>query len=233
MTSRHARQNGHVIIARADSPRGEVVLSEREDGVLELRVNGVFVMDTAETTSEVALATGALALAGEPRRVLVGGLGMGFTAHALLADPRVQRIDVVELEPALVRWMRDGTIPHGPALLAEERIRVVEADLAVAVREARGTSYDLVLLDVDNGPGNLVHEDNADLYEPAFLHRLRTLLAAGGVLAIWSSHAAPRLEDDLREVFGTASSQAVPVTLQGRDEAYWLISARVGQASAS
>lgn len=223
-----------MIIAREDSPRGEVVLLEREgpgqQPVLELRVNGVFVMDTAETTSETALAEHALALVEEPRTVLVGGLGMGFTAHALLGDQRVQRIDVVELEHALVQWMRDGTIPHGPALLAEERIRVIEADLAVAVEEAAaksaGPTYDLILLDVDNGPGNLVHQHNARLYEAAFLHRLAAILAPGGVLAIWSSHESPELEEQLRGVLGNAAHEAVPVTLQARDEAYWLISAR-------
>jgi len=218
------RDNAAVIIARAESPRGEVVLAEREGGVLELRVNGVFVMDTAETTSETALSTNALALVEEPTTVLVGGLGMGFTAHALLGDQRVERIDVVELEGALVQWMRDGTIPHGPGLLADERLRVVEADLALAVEEVSGPSYDLVLLDVDNGPGNLVHTDNARIYRAAFLRRLREVLKPGGALAIWSSHDAPGLEAELRDVFGNAMSEKVPVTLQGRDEAYWLVS---------
>ena len=230
MTSGRKGHHGAVQKARAESERGEVVLLQREGGILELRVNGVFVMDTIETTSETALAENALALVDDPRKVLVGGLGMGFTAHALLGDQRVQRVDVVELEPALVRWMRDGTIPHGPALLADERIRVIEADLGVAVEEAAarsdGPTYDLILLDVDNGPGNLVHEENARLYETAFLHRLAAILNPGGVLGIWSSHESRELEERLRDVLGNATHQAVPVTLQGRDEAYWLISAR-------
>lgn len=210
-----------VIVARAHSPRGEVVLSERDGDVLELRVNGVFVMDTVETTSEIALATGALALVDEADEVLVGGLGMGFTAAALLADARVGRVDVVELEEALVGWMRDGTVPHGPALLADDRLRIIEGDLAEVVG---AEEYDLVLLDVDNGPGNLVHEQNARIYEEPFLRRLKTVTR--GVLAIWSSHESTALEEELREVFGNATSTRVPVDLQGRDEAYWLISAR-------
>ena len=109
-------------MARALSPRGEVVLRERRDpddgspGVLELRVNGVFVMDTRETSSERGLATAALAEVEDPRAVLVGGLGLGYTAHEVLADRRVERLVVVEIEEDLVRWMRDGTVPHGPAL---------------------------------------------------------------------------------------------------------------------
>ena len=84
----------YVEIARAESPRGEIVLRERREEntptVLELRVNGVFVMDTLETTTERALARAALALADRPARVLVGGLGLGFTLHEVLADARVE-----------------------------------------------------------------------------------------------------------------------------------------------
>ena len=77
---------------------------------------------------------------------------------------------MVELESALIGWMRDGTIPHGPALLADKRLQVVDADIVQAVAEAMST-YDLVLLDVDNGPGYLVHPTNAEVYEPDFLTR--------------------------------------------------------------
>ena len=146
----------YVEIARAESERGELVLRERRDEgappALELRVNGVFVMDTVETSTERALAGAALALVEEPRAVVVGGLGLGFTMREVLADPRVERCAVVEIEQALVDWMRDGTVPHGPALLADQRVVVVTADVAAALAEARPASYDLVLLDVDNGP---------------------------------------------------------------------------------
>ena len=87
----------------------------------------------------------------------------------MLADSRVERCSVVEIEQALVDWMRDGTIPHGQTLLADERANVVVADVSLALAEAREASYDLLLLDVDNGPGYLVHDDNAALYEAPFL----------------------------------------------------------------
>ncbi len=151
-------------VARAESERGEVVLRRRIEenaaDVLELRVNGVFVMDTRETSTEVELAAAALELVEAPRRVVVGGLGLGFTLQRVLADHRVEEVRVVEIEESLIGWMRDGTIPHGPELLADKRVHVVGADIAMAVAEATST-YDLVLLDVDNGPGYLVHDDNA------------------------------------------------------------------------
>ena len=216
-------------VARATSERGELVLRERrpEDGptALELRANGIFVMDTREHTSERAMAEAALALVADPRRVLVGGLGLGFTALTVLADSRVERCAVVEIEPALVGWMRDGTIPHGPQLLADDRLLVVVADVAMAVREAREASYDIVLLDVDNGPGHLVHDANSALYDAPFLEEARRVLAPGGHLVVWSADRSPDLEHSLREVFGNADTASYDVALQGRDERYWLHSA--------
>ncbi|MDN4171353.1 hypothetical protein QWY28_00190 [Nocardioides sp. SOB77] len=221
----------HVEVARAESERGELVLRERhpEQGPtsLELRVNGVFVMDTLETSTERALATAALALVEHPRAVVVGGLGLGFTMHEVLADSRVERCAVVEIEEALVGWMRDGTIPHGPALLADERVQLVVADVAVALAEARPATYDLVLLDVDNGPGYLVHDANAAIYREPFLRTARAALRPGGVLVVWSAAEAPDLEAAMAAAFGSARAHPHEVRLQEREEHYWLYAARV------
>lgn len=218
-----------VEIARAETERGDVVLrrrtSETAPDVLELRVNGVFVMDTLETTSEIELAAQALDLVEKPAAVLIGGLGLGFTLQRVLADPRVERAVVVEIEEPLIDWMRDGTVPHGPAVLADARATVVNADIAMAIAEARST-YDLVLLDVDNGPGYLVHEANEAVYEEQFLRRCHDLLSPGGVLVVWSANAAPELLEAMQEVFGVAEEQAHEVLLQERPEQYYLYLAR-------
>ncbi len=218
-----------VEIARAETERGDVVLrrrpSEAGADVLELRVNGVFVMDTLETTSEIELAAQALELVDDPRSVLIGGLGLGFTLQRVLADPRVERAAVVEIEEPLIRWMREGTVPHGPAILADRRATIVNADIAMAIAEARST-YDLVLLDVDNGPGYLVHQANEAVYEEHFLQQCRDLLSPGGVLVIWSGNPAPELLEVMREVFGAAEEQRHDVLLQDRPEGYYLYLAR-------
>jgi spermidine synthase len=225
----------YVEVARCDSERGQLVLRERRPGpedssggptVLELRANGVFVMDSAEHATEQALAEAALAAVEAPRRVLVGGLGLGFTLQRVLGDSRVEQVDVVEIEPFLVEWMRDGTIPHGPQLLADRRARVVVADLAQAVIEATPTTYDVMLLDVDNGPGQLVHEANARLYGENFLHAARERLTPGGALVIWSAERSPTLAGALTAVFGDVEEQGHDVRLQDRDEHYWLYAAR-------
>ena len=222
----------YVEIARAESERGELVLRERHENgaptVLELRANGVFVMDSQETSTEQALADAALELVDQPRDVLVAGLGLGYTMHRVLADQRVERCSVVEIEPELLEWMRDGTVPHGPAMLADKRANPVVADISTAIGEVADASYDLVLLDVDNGPDHLVHQHNAELYREPFLTELRRILRPGGAVAIWSAEVSPELETVLEQVFGNAETRGRDVTLQGRDEKYWLHVARVG-----
>jgi len=220
--------------ARAESERGVVVLRERRDPdapvgtatVLELRVNGVFVMDTGETSTEEALARQALGHASHPRRVLLGGLGLGFTAYEVLADHRVELLRVAEIEDVLVRWFRDGTVPHGPRLLADERVHVAVGDVRQVVDEAARSSFDLVLLDVDNGPDFLVLDENSALYEAPFLESVRDVLAEGGEVVIWSSTRSEALEVVLTDVFGATRTEEYPVTLQGKQESYWLHSAR-------
>lgn len=205
---------------RAESPRGDVLLRKRPDGSLELRVNGVFVMDSAESGSEQALAAAALGAVTVPRRVLVGGLGLGATLRALLTDPRVAEVVVVELEPALVGWLRADRVPGGAALLADPRVRVQVGDVADGLD--RAGAYDVVLLDVDNGPDHLVHAGNARLYEAAFLRGCAAALRPGGALAVWSMSESAALSGALAEVFASVRTIRCPVRLGERDEAYWL-----------
>ena len=220
----------YVEVARAESGRGEVVLRRRIEehaaDVLELRVNGVYVMDTLETSSEIELAAAALELVEDPRDVVVGGLGLGFTTQRVLADHRVERVMVVEIEEALVGWMRDGTVRHGPGVLADKRVHIVNTDIVTAIAEATST-YDLVLLDVDNGPGYLVHDANASVYERDFIASTKRILNPGGALVIWSADPAPSLAAVLEDVFGNCAEHRHDVLLQERAEQYLLYLSRV------
>lgn len=206
-------------LARAVSERGELLLRRRPDGALELRVNGVFVMDDAETSSEELLASAALDAVLRPARVLVGGLGLGYTVRALLADSRVESVLVAEIEPAVVQWMRDGLVP---SVLDDERVRVIVGDVRDVVLTQPLGSLDGLLLDVDNGPDFLVYNENSALYESDFLGECRLRLAPGGVLTVWSSSASAALEAVMREVFGGCEVRPVPVRLQGRAETYYV-----------
>jgi spermidine synthase len=209
-----------VTLARADTPHGEVALRRRGDA-LELVVNGAFAMDTVDTTTEVELARAALS-DGSPRRVLVGGLGLGFTARAVLDDTRVAGLDVVELAAPLVDWARTGLVPELAGLEDDGRCRLWMGDVADALAGVDGPTgpWDLVLLDVDNGPDFLVHAHNEGLYSDAGLAAAAGCLAPGGRLVIWSSHPAPdllaRLEAVAARTGGAAGERLLPVEREGR-----------------
>jgi spermidine synthase len=217
-------------LGRAEGPRGEVALRRRttEDGGthLELVVDGVFAMDDVDTSTERALATEALRrLPGRDLQMLVGGLGLGWTAATALAQPRVGAVEVVELHPALVRWAEEGRLPALPP--GDPRLRLRTADVAEVLAGHDGR-WDAVLLDVDNGPGFLVHPSNEALYRPAGLTGAMAALRPHGVLAIWSSSPAPRLRERLGRLPTTADAEELllPVARDGRELTYAVVLAR-------
>jgi spermidine synthase len=186
---------------------------------LELRVNGVFVMDDVETSSEELLASAALASVRSPDRVLVGGLGLGYTVRALLADPRLGSVVVAEIEPDLVAWMRSGLVP---SVLDDPRVGVVVGDVREVVAAQDDASLDAILLDVDNGPDFLVYNENSAIYSSSFLKQCASKLRRGGVLTVWSSSSSAALENAVASVFGGCEVKPVPVQLQGRAETYYV-----------
>ena len=206
-----------MIIARADTPAGEVVLRRRDD-VDELVVNGVFAMDSAEVTSELALADAA---GSPPGRVLVGGLGLGYTAARLL-DAGAERLRVVELADPLITWAREGLTEQLGRVAADPRAELVDGDI---VDQVDGT-WDAILLDVDNGPTFLIHDHNRRVYAEAFLRRCLQALAPGGRLVVWCETASPELASTLERIAGTVELISVPVTRQGRSFDYALYRAR-------
>lgn len=211
-------------VAWASSERGDVVLRRRSsDGALELRVNGVFVMDTVQASTERLLAQLALAdatVASNELTVLVGGLGLGFTLAEVLTDERVERVIVAEIEPGLVAWHEQGLVPGSG--IGDQRVEVVIGDVRDIVAEVVAGAIDVLLLDVDNGPGCLVYADNADVYGVRFLQTCRDALRQGGQLAVWSSDSAPSLREAINDVFGQCDERAIAVRLGRRDTTYHL-----------
>lgn len=184
------------VLERVTTPRGELVLRRVGDD-LEVISNGVFLMDTRDGRSERALVREAVAMHGAARRLLVGGLGIGFSLLEALSLPALTRIVVVELEPALLDWHATHLAARTGAALADPRVEVDVAEVAAHLA-ARPGAYDVVCLDVDNGPDWTVTEANAGLYGEEGLGRCLGALAPGGVLSVWSAQPAPPYERLLR-----------------------------------
>ncbi|MEN8258318.1 MAG: hypothetical protein ABFS09_10705 [Thermodesulfobacteriota bacterium] len=154
-----------------------------------IRIGGDELMNSRVHGSEEALAELACARLGEiaEPRVLVGGLGMGFTLSAALASLNgVSRVVVAELIPAVVSWNRGPLASFAGNPLADERVVVREVDVALVLK-AEKRAFNAILLDVDNGPEGLTHTDNDWLYSDDGLQAASQALRAGGVLAIWSA----------------------------------------------
>ena len=188
-----------VTLARADGPYGEVVLRGAASAataagspcpsefVDELIVNGAFAMDSAETGSERAL--GRIPFPFSGARVLLGGLGLGYTANELL-DADLAILDVVEIEPALVAWARQH-VTVGLGRVADDlRVRLTVADIAAVLGRADSADWDAIVLDVDNGPDFLIHEQNAGLYSSRGLRF--GVRAADARAGCWPSGAKDR-----------------------------------------
>ncbi len=204
------------VIDTVSTPRGELQLRRRA-GEYEIISNGIFIMATYNRYSERELATLPLSfLPAEQKdlKVLVGGLGIGYTLQAALADQRVGRVDVAEIEPQIVSWNREYLGGFAGSPLEDPRVRLLLRDVAEAARQ--GECYHVIALDVDNGPEFLLLTENAAIYRDEGLVRWRERLEPQGVLAIWSAQASEALAAGLQRVFGNCT--AVPVAREDRPE---------------
>ena len=167
---------------------GELRLKQRgQEFSIMLGTNEL--MNSRLSGSEEALATLSIErLTHQPKpRVLIGGLGMGFTLRAALdVLPTESTVTVVELVPAVIAWARGPMAEIYKGSLEDRRVTIVEGDVGNAISKA-SADYDAILLDVDNGPDGLTREANDGLYSAHGLAQSRAALRPGGVLAVWSS----------------------------------------------
>jgi spermidine synthase len=178
---------------------GELVLRRRRDpavdeDVYEIKLGAEFLMSSMFTAAEIDLARLALAeLSGTSLDVAVGGLGLGYTALAVLEDPRVRSLAVIEALGEVIEWHERALIPAGTTLTADPRCTFVQGDFFALVRDsalaavAPERRFHAVVLDVDHSPRHVLHPGHADFYEEAGLRRLAESLHPGGVFALWSN----------------------------------------------
>jgi spermidine synthase len=208
-----------VVVERVVTPRGELVL-RRAEGQYEIIHNGVFLMDTRHGASERLLVRAALDACRQPRaRILIGGLGVGFSLEEALRQPAVTEVVVVEVEEPVIRWHATHFGARARLALADPRTRVVNADLVAWLVDG-ADQFDVVCLDVDNGPDWTVTAGNAVLYTEEGLSLLRRRLVPGGVLAVWSATAAPAFEAAVRQRFGGVEVHLVEVPRGDPDHVY-------------
>jgi spermidine synthase len=202
------RQTG-VVLDRVLTERGELVLRQFGEH-FEIVSNGVFLMDTRAGTSERLLLREALALVRPAARVLIGGLGVGFSLAEAVASDVPAEIVVLEIEERLIAWHRGHLAKVSGNALRDPRVRVVNRDIVAWLRSTDEV-FDAICLDVDNGPDWTVFQGNDALYGEDGLVLLRDRLADGGVLAVWSAAAAPAYAARLGAVIGPVATRLVPV----------------------
>ncbi len=191
-----------VLLDKATVPGGTEELRLMQRGAeFAIMLGRTELMNSRRGGSEVALATLSCARLRDRKRphMLIGGLGMGFTLRAALAELGPEaRITVAELVPAVVAWARGPLAGLFGTSLTDKRVSLRETDVGELIRSAR-SSYDAILLDVDNGPEGLTRSANDRLYGPGGLDAARTALRLGGVLAVWSSGPDRNFTQRLRQ----------------------------------
>jgi len=204
-------------LGRVTTPDGNELVLYCRDRVYTIRVNGLELMTSRAHGSEeemARLACQAVAGTRQPR-VMVAGLGMGYTLRAALGSlPRSAEVVVVELFAAVVEWCRGPLAELAARPLDDPRVEVVVADLALHLQRDDRT-WDVILLDVDNGPEALTVARNDRLYSAVGLERLRSRLRPGGVLAVWSAEPDQAFARRLRRVGLTVRCEAVPARGRG------------------
>lgn len=212
------------VVAREEARAGGELALRRAGDDYEVISNGVFLMDTRGGVSERELVRAPLsALSGRAGiRVLVGGLGVGFSAREALDEPRVARVRVVELEPAVLRWHHGPLADIAGNLPQEPHCELVCADVLdhLAAVASAGEVFDAVCMDVDNGPDWTVTEDNGRLYQPQGLELVRRVLAPKGVVSWWCAAPAPGFAASLRSRFGEVTTVEMPVARGEPDVIY-------------
>ncbi|MCR5877489.1 spermidine synthase [Phenylobacterium sp. J367] len=214
----------HLDSARA--PDGETLKLMRRGAEYSIMVGGNELMNSRLSGSEAALATLSWAkIAGRPGpRMLIGGLGMGFTLRAALAVlPADAEVTVAELVPAVVAWARGPMAHIFAGSLEDPRVTVHEGDVGALIRATPG-GWDAILLDVDNGPGGVVTAANDGLYAVPALAAARKALKPRGVLAVWSAGPDERFAGRLRHAGFTVEEARVRATggRRGARHVIWL-----------
>lgn len=201
------------------TPMGDLILRRRrilsiDTDVLEVKLGEEFLMSSLFNVGERALATlGLAANPGADLDVVVGGLGLGYTAVTALKDPRVRRLHVVEALEPVIRWHRTGLVPLGKALVSDPRCSLELADFFTFARglgPLAERQFDVILLDIDHSPAALLSTAHGGFYTAEGLGQAAQRLRAGGVFALWSDDKPdPAFQEALATAFAESRAEIV------------------------
>jgi spermidine synthase len=197
------------------TPMGELTLRRRvepETGetVFEVKLGEEFLMSSLFVVAEEELARLGLAAHANPRDVMVGGLGLGYTAVAALADPRVTRLAVVETMSAVIDWHERKLLPASAQLVDDPRTSLVQDDFFAVMRADAVETWDAILVDIDHSTEHQLDPSHADLYTVDGLRSLARHLRPGGVFALWSDDPPePGFLSHLETVFPSVDAHVV------------------------
>jgi spermidine synthase len=204
------------------TPMGDISLRRRLEpslgiDIYEVKLGEEFLMSSLFTVAEVALADLGLArLEGQGWDVVVGGLGLGYTARAVLADPRVRTLAVVEALGEVIDWHLRALLPLAEELTGDPRCRLLQGDFFALAAADDGFGEGVpdrlhaILVDIDHTPRHVLHPSHAAFYSPAGLRRVAGRLHPGGVFALWSDDPPdPEFVGVLEQVFATTEAHVV------------------------
>lgn len=198
------------VVDNAETVDGHDLVLSRLGEEWQVHTGPTLLMSSEEHHSEDALATLAIAKAGTVDRMLIGGLGMGFTLRAALEKlPSGSEVVIAETSSALVRWNRTCLAHLANRPLDDPRVQLALGDVVDRIADGNA-AYDVILLDVDNGPDALVHSTNDRLYGPEGCRAALRSLRPGGVLAVWSRYHYEDYLQDLRDAGFETESVAIP-----------------------
>ena len=209
--------------------RRRELLCEPGTVITEVTLNHEFLMSSYLTASEKALSEIALQMhPGSGLRVLVGGLGLGYTAAAALESERVSTCEVIEFLPQVIDWLQQGMVPLSDKLNAERRLKVTHGDVYGQLADPPQQSHDLILIDVDHSPDENLGTTNGRFYTADGLKNAKLHLAPDGVLGVWSYAESSPFADSLHEVFRDVTVEPVTVfnKLINEEQTDWLFFAR-------
>jgi spermidine synthase len=209
--------------------RRRELLCEPGTIITEVTLNHEFLMSSYLTASERALSEVALTMhQGSKLRVLVGGLGLGYTAKAALESDRVARCEVIEFLPQVIDWLKQGMVPLSEELNVEDRLQVTHADVYRKLLDPPAEQHNLILIDVDHSPDENLGTANGQFYTADGLRRAKQHLAEGGILGVWSYAESSPFADALHDVFREVRVEPVTVfnNLVNEEQTDWLFFAR-------